>query len=74
MKSRRLDLVMQLYRGLRRLVRMPRDIIPSEEPIQPADTAARKRLETELKRALWAQQASKSWAALSATKALQPNL
>ena len=48
--------------------------LPPEEPIEPADNAARQRLEAEMKRALWAQQASQSWAALTAAKALQPNL
>ena len=65
---------MQLYRRLRRLVRMPRDTLRPEDQVEPADKAARERLEAEMKRALWAQQASKSWAALTAAKALHPNL
>ena len=65
---------MQLYRGLWRLVRMPRDNLRPEDQVEPADKAARERLEAEMKRALWAQQASKSWAALTAAKALHPSL
>ncbi len=65
---------MQLYRGVRRLIRMPRDHLRPEDLAEPADKAARERVEAEMKRALWAQQASKSWAALTSAKALQPNL
>lgn len=65
---------MQLYRRLWRFARMPRDNLHSEDQVEPADKAARERLEAEMKRALWAQQASKSWAALTAAKALHPNL
>ncbi len=53
---------------------MPRDNLRPEDQVEPADKAARERLEAEMKRALWAQQASKSWAALTAAKALHPNL
>lgn len=65
---------MQLYRGVRRLIRMPRDHFRPEDLAEPTDKAARERVEAEMKRALWAQQASKSWAALTAAKALQPSL
>lgn len=64
---------MQLYRGAWRLLVMPRDNLRPEEMMEPADKANRERLEAALKRALWAQQASRSWAALTAAKALQPN-
>ena len=50
---------------------IPRDDLRPEEP---AEKAARERLEVALKRALWAQRASRSWAALSAVRADQPNL
>jgi hypothetical protein len=53
---------------------MPRDDLRPEDLAEPADKAARDRLDAELKRALWAQQASRSWAALTAAKKLQPNL
>ncbi len=53
---------------------MPRDELPAEELVEPAAKAARERLEAEMKRALWAQRASRSWAALTAAKDLQPNL
>jgi hypothetical protein len=49
---------------------MPGDHLRPEEP---ADKAARARLEAEMKRALWAQQAARSWAALAAPPAAQPN-
>jgi hypothetical protein len=52
---------------------MPRDDLP-EEPADPTDKAAHERLEAEMKRALWAQRASRSWAALAAAQARQPNL
>lgn len=65
---------MQLYRGFRRLLAMPRDNLRPEDQAEPADKAARERLEAEMQRALWAQRASKSWAALTAAKALHPNL
>ncbi|WP_425068048.1 hypothetical protein [Reyranella sp.] len=53
---------------------MPRDHLRPEDQSEPANEAARERLDAELKRALWAQQASRSWAALTAAKKLQPNL
>jgi len=53
---------------------MPRDHVRPEEVAEPADKAARERLEAEMKRALWAQRASRSWAALTAAKAPQSNL
>lgn len=65
---------MQLYRGPWRLLVMPRDHLRPEDLAESAEKAARDRLEAEMKRALWAQQASRSWAALTASKALQPNL
>ena len=52
---------------------MPRDNLLPEDTAEPVDTAARQRLEAEMKRALWAQQASRSWAAYTAAEALQPN-
>ena len=52
---------------------MPRDHLRPEELAEPADKAARERLEAEMKRALWAQQASRSWAAFTALTAAQPN-
>jgi len=52
---------------------MPRDHPSPEELAEPADKAARERLEAEMKRALWAQQASRSRAALTALTAAQPN-
>lgn len=65
---------MQLYRWPWRLLVMPRDHLRPDDLAEPAEKAARDRLEAEMKRALWAQQASRSWAALTAAKALQPNL
>ena len=65
---------MQLFRRGRRLVRMPRDHLHPEDLAEAADKAARERLAAELKRALWAQQASKSWAALTVAKGSQSNL
>jgi tRNA nucleotidyltransferase/poly(A) polymerase len=53
---------------------MPRDHLHPEDLAEPAEKVARERLEAEMKRALWAQQASRSWAALTAAKASQPNL
>jgi hypothetical protein len=53
---------------------MPRDDLHPEELVEPADKAARERLEAEMKRALWAHQAARSWAALTAEKVSQPNL
>ena len=53
---------------------MPRDPLHPEDLAEAADKAARERLEAELKRALWAQRASRSWAALTAAKAPQSNL
>jgi hypothetical protein len=53
---------------------MPRDDLRPEELAEPADKAARERLEAEMKRALWAQRASRSWAALTAANGSQPNL
>jgi hypothetical protein len=52
---------------------MPRDYLRPADLGEPADKENRDRLEAEIKRALWAQQASKSWAALTAAKALQPS-
>jgi hypothetical protein len=52
---------------------MPRDHLPPDDLAEPADKATRERLEAAMKRALWAQQASRSWAALTAEKALQPS-
>jgi hypothetical protein len=52
---------------------MPRDHLLSEEVAEAADKAARERLEAAMKRALWAQQASRSWAALTAVTAPQPS-
>jgi hypothetical protein len=52
---------------------MPRDHLRPEELAEPADKAARERLEAEMKRALWAQQACRSWASLTALTAAQPN-
>jgi hypothetical protein len=51
---------------------MPRDSLSPEELAEAADKAARERLAAEMKRALWAQQASRSWAAFAAT-AVQPS-
>jgi hypothetical protein len=51
---------------------MPRDHLDPEELREAADKANRERLEAAMKRALWAQQASRSWAALAAT-AVQPS-
>lgn len=65
---------MQLYRRLWRLLVMPRDNLRPEDLVEPAEKAARERLEAEMKRALWAQQASRSWAAVTAAKDFQPNL
>lgn len=67
---------MQLYRGLGRLVGMPRDNLRPEELVEPADKAARERLEAEMQRALWAQRASRTWAIQMATGStpLHPNL
>ena len=53
---------------------MPRDHLRPEDLPEPADKAARERLEAAMKRAMWAQQASRSWEALTAAKASQPNL
>lgn len=58
---------MQLYRRVWRLVRMPRDNLRPEDQAEPADKAARERLEAEMQRALWAQRASRAWAAQLAT-------
>ena len=52
---------------------MPRDHLRPEEMSEPADKVARERLEAELKRALWAQRASRSWAGLAAAGASQPS-
>jgi hypothetical protein len=52
---------------------MPRDHLSPEELAEPAENEARARLEAEMKRALWAQQASRSWAAFAAVTAAQPN-
>jgi len=52
---------------------MPRDHLRPDDLIDLAEKAARERLDAELKRALWAQQASRSWAALTDAKALQPS-
>jgi len=52
---------------------MPRDHLCPEDLAEPADTTARDRLEAELKRALWAQRASRSWADFAAAQAPQPN-
>ncbi|WP_428686026.1 hypothetical protein [Reyranella sp.] len=52
---------------------MPRDHLHPEDQAEPASKAAREQLEAALKRALWAQQASRSWAAHTAAEALQPN-
>jgi len=65
---------MQLFRRGRRLISMPRDHFPPEDLAEAADKAARERLEAQLKRALWAQQAARSWAALTAENVPQPNL
>jgi len=51
---------------------MPRDPLSPEELAEAADKAARERLAAEMKRALWAQQASRSWAAHLAA-AVQPS-
>jgi hypothetical protein len=53
---------------------MPRDNLLPEDTAEPVDTAARQRLEAEMKRALWAQQASRSWAAYTAAEALTKSL
>jgi hypothetical protein len=53
---------------------MPRDDLRPEEQAEAADKAARARLEAEMKRALWAQQASRAWAALTAANGSQSNL
>jgi len=54
---------------------MPRDNLRPEDLAEAADKkAACERVEAELKRALWAQQASRSWAALTAAKPPQSNL
>ena len=53
---------------------MPRDHLYPEEQAEPADKAARERLEAEMKRALWAQQASRAWAAFAPARVSQPNL
>lgn len=46
---------------------MPRDDLRPEELTEPADKAARERLESEMQRALWAQRASRTWAIHTAT-------
>jgi len=63
----------QLFRGPWRLLVMPLDNLHPDDLAEPAEKAARERLEAAMKRALWAQQASRSWAALTAAKALQPS-
>jgi len=52
---------------------MPRDHLRPEELAEPAGETARDRLEAQLKRAVWAQRASRSWADFAAAQAPQPN-